>query len=122
MEAHLQSLHSQPLIADGFLAELATLDPAARPGDFSPETSAFLAMALPDICLELLAHRATARTVQITFDLDALEAARIGVIFHDRAPLSHLADACETITRLSPDSEERAAAADVLAQIAGAAL
>ncbi|WOI34744.1 hypothetical protein R1T40_08470 [Tritonibacter scottomollicae] len=119
----------QPLVGDDLLAELASPDYHQQCGEFDAETRAMLAVALPEICSELLRWRQTAanrpfalalalRSAAIEARLtDARRAIRAPDPIHPRA----LTAACETLLRHSADAAERAAASDALAQMQEAA-
>ncbi|NIZ09287.1 hypothetical protein HCZ97_07570 [Pseudooceanicola sp. HF7] len=121
MHAHL----SPPLIRDGLLAHLAAPDPDAQQGDFDAETRALLAVALPEICLELLQWRDAARTRPAALAMalrsqaleDQLTAARQAIQLATPHDASALASACDTLQRLSPFPDERDAAAQVLVEL-----
>ena len=49
------------LVSDATLRVLAKGEPDWRVGELSPQMQSMVAMALPDICGELLAYRAAAR-------------------------------------------------------------
>jgi hypothetical protein len=119
----------QPLVSDDLLAELANPNENRQCGDFDAETRALLAMALPEICSELLRWRQAAANQPFALALalrseaiearltDARRAIRATDLTHPRA----LTAACETLLRHSTDATERAAASDVLAQMQEAA-
>jgi len=119
----------QPLVSDDLLAELANPNYHQQCGDFDAETRALLAVALPEICSELLRWRQTAanrpfalarplRSEAIEARLtDARRAIRAPEPIHPRA----LTAACETLLHHSTDAAERTAASDVLAQMQEAA-
>lgn len=119
----------QPLVSDDLLAELANPDYHQQCGDFDAETRAMLAIALPEICSELLRWRKASqgRSAALTLALsweaieirltDARRTIRAPDPIHPRT----LTAACETLLRHSTDAAERAAASNVLAQMQEAA-
>lgn len=119
----------QPLVSDDLLAELANPDYHQQCGEFDAETRAMLAVALPEICSELLRWRQTAANRPFALALAlrsaAIEArltdARRAISAIDPIPPHTLTTACETLLRHSTDAAERAAASDVLAQMQVAA-
>ena len=125
----MRATEDQPLVSDDLLTQLANPDFDAQRGEFDAETRALLAAALPEICRELLGWRQTARNRPFALALalrsEAIEA-RVDQARRDiRAPEPihphTLTAACETLLRHSTDATERAAAADVLAQMRRAA-
>ncbi|TDE34151.1 hypothetical protein [Antarcticimicrobium sediminis] len=124
-----RATEDEPLVSDNLLAQLADPDFDAQRGEFDAQTRALLAVALPEICSELLGWRQTASNRPFALALalrsEAIEA-RLDQARHDiRAPEpvhpNTLTAACETLLRHSTDAAERSAAADVLAQIRRAA-
>jgi len=114
-----------PLVSDALLAELAEPDYDQQRGEYSAETRALLASALPEICAELLECRRAVRDRPFALSLalrsEAITARLNNARVTIRAPgpilPGILRDACETLIRHSSDAFERQAATDVLAQI-----
>ena len=125
----MRATEEQPLISDGLLAEFANPDFNAQRGEFDASTRALLAIALPEICNELLSWRQTAAQQPLALALalrsEAIASrvanARCTIRAPNPIPSDILTDACETLLRHSTDAAERAAASDVLAQLQQAA-
>lgn len=97
-----------PTISDDLLKRFANPSAQEQVGEFDPVTCAMLAVALPEICSELLKCR-------------QLDAAR-GLLFASGGTTVHdLTAACETILQHSGDANDRAAAQQVLGALKEAA-
>lgn len=120
--------HEPPIISDALLRDFANPTPDQQRGEYDDETRALLAIALPEICAELLRWRDTARTRPTELAL-ALRSESILIQLDDarriiraEAPDLHdLTIACAIILRHSQDAPERDAAARVLGEMQGVA-
>ncbi|AUQ89369.1 MULTISPECIES: hypothetical protein [Phaeobacter] len=109
-----------PLISDDLLNRFANPTAPEQLGEYDPEIRAMLAVALPEICSELLTWRQNAAEraahAQTTRREMVLKKSRSIV----RTPAQHSARtverACETVMRFSPSAAERETASQVLAQ------
>jgi len=125
----MQEHAEPPLISDDLLTKLAAPEYQANLGEFTDQTRALLAMALPDICEELLQHRranhANPNVLCLAMRPEAvtqsLEAARRLIRAPEPTHIRDLTIACQTLLMHSRDATERNCAADVLAQIGEAA-
>lgn len=109
-----------PHISDTALLALANPRGGEIYGDWDPITRAFLAACLPDLAQELLRHRQADRATAATIPT-RLSAAHAAITAECAPSRSALIAACETLALHSNDTETRAAAADVLAQMQEAA-
>ncbi len=117
----MQHEQTTPLISDTLLAELAQPTPDQQRGEYDDKTRALLAMALPEICAELLRWRDTARTrpAELALALRSESIAQLleqsrRIIRAEAPDRAALITACAAILRHSQDATERDAAARVL--------
>ncbi|MBQ4826585.1 hypothetical protein J4729_18840 [Leisingera sp. HS039] len=99
---------TNPTIRDELLKRFANPSAQEQLGEFDDVTCAMLAVALPEICSELLNRR-------------QLDAARSFLFSSSGTNVHDLTAACETILQHSGDASDRAAAQQVLGALQEAA-
>lgn len=116
----MQNQPHHPLITDEMLRDLASPNYAQSIGDWDAEHAALMSAAIPEIAAELLKRRAEPHA---TLNADAQSLRRAHDLLNTRQPIHPraLTAACQTIAQLSPDTEARHAAQDILKQMEAAA-
>ncbi|QBR35731.1 hypothetical protein ETW23_05830 [Leisingera sp. NJS201] len=119
------SATTSPTISDELLKRLANPTAQEQLGEFDEVSCAMLAVALPEICSELLKRRRNDEASRESLQATAREAALKRSRNIMRTPAPHtprtVVRACETVMRLSTNAAERATASDVMAQAQGRA-